>query len=150
MAGRTLPPSPRRLSPVTLGAPPLAVRDLKTYFYQDDGLVKAVDGASFDVFPGKTLGIVGERAAAKCYTRSIMRIVDRRRSHRRRTDPAAAGGECQRHGRPRSPTQGRWTRDARDRRRRDGLIFQEPMTSFSPVHTVGEQIDRGDPAAPAN
>src|SRR5918995_398334 len=56
----------------------LAVRDLKTYFFQDDGLVKAVDGASFDVFPGKTLGIVGESGCGKSVTaRSIMRIVDR-------------------------------------------------------------------------
>ena len=54
------------------------MRDLKTYFFQDDGLVKAVDGASFDVFAGKTLGIVGESGCGKSVTaRSIMRIVDR-------------------------------------------------------------------------
>src|SRR5215210_7188647 len=62
----------------THDSPLLAVRDLKTYFFQDDGLVKAVDGASFDVFPGKTLGIVGESGCGKSVTaRSIMRIVDR-------------------------------------------------------------------------
>src|SRR5215217_1073178 len=61
-----------------LDSPLLAVRDLKTYFFQDDGLVKAVDGASFDVFAGKTLGIVGESGCGKSVTaRSIMRIVDR-------------------------------------------------------------------------
>src|SRR5215212_7683715 len=62
----------------TSDSPLLAVRDLKTYFFQDDGLVKAVDGASFDVFPGRTLGIVGESGCGKSVTaRSIMRIVDR-------------------------------------------------------------------------
>src|SRR5215208_4651658 len=59
-------------------SPLLAVRDLKTYFFQDDGLVKAVDGASFDVIAGRTLGIVGESGCGKSVTaRSIMRIVDR-------------------------------------------------------------------------
>src|SRR5215218_8892934 len=62
----------------TSDLPLLAVRDLKTYFFQDDGLVKAVDGASFDVFAGRTLGIVGESGCGKSVTaRSILRIVDR-------------------------------------------------------------------------
>src|SRR5215207_6255445 len=62
----------------TSNSPLLAVRDLKTYFFQDDGLVKAVDGASFDVFAGRTLGIVGESGCGKSVTaRSIVRIVDR-------------------------------------------------------------------------
>ncbi|MDQ3413223.1 MAG: ATP-binding cassette domain-containing protein, partial [Chloroflexota bacterium] len=68
---------PRRGSqPPAAGAPLLKVRDLKTYFFQDDGTVKAVDGASFDVFPGKTLGIVGESGCGKSMTaRSILQIV---------------------------------------------------------------------------
>ena len=45
--------------------PLLAVRDLKTYFFQDEGTVKAVDGATFDVYPGQTLGIVAKAAAAR-------------------------------------------------------------------------------------
>src|SRR5215218_3198213 len=62
----------------TSDLPLLAVRDLKTYFFQDDGLVKAVDGASFDVFAGRTLGIVGESGCGKSVTaRSILRIIDR-------------------------------------------------------------------------
>src|SRR5215216_3219268 len=79
-----LPATPRPDDPATdfrlpTSDPPLlAVRDLKTYFFQDDGLVKAVDGASFDVFAGRTLGIVGESGCGKSVTaRSIMRIVDR-------------------------------------------------------------------------
>src|SRR5215207_6276620 len=82
--GENVPATPPPRDPASDSRPPtsdpplLAVRDLKTYFFQDDGLVKAVDGASFDVFAGKTLGIVGESGCGKSVTaRSIMRIVDR-------------------------------------------------------------------------
>ena len=58
--------------------PLLSVRDLKTYFPQDEGTVKAVDGVSFNLYPGRTLGIVGESGCGKSITaRSILRIVDR-------------------------------------------------------------------------
>jgi peptide/nickel transport system ATP-binding protein len=132
----------------------LAVRDLKTYFFQDDGLVKAVDGASFDVFPGKTLGIVGESGCGKSVTaRSIMRIVDR--------PGRIVGGQIllRRDGKSVSRLVGKSGRrpdregavdlvklkaDGAEMRAINGgeigLIFQEPMTSFSPVHTVGNQI----------
>jgi ABC-type dipeptide/oligopeptide/nickel transport system ATPase component len=56
----------------------LSIKNLKTYFYQDEGVVRAVDGASFNVYPGKTLGIVGESGCGKSVTaRSILRILDR-------------------------------------------------------------------------
>src|SRR5215217_6844222 len=137
-------------------SPLLAVRDLKTYFFQDDGLVKAVDGASFDVFAGKTLGIVGESGCGKSVTaRSILRIVDR--------PGRIVGGQIllQRDGetarrqdgktarRPKEGGQGavdlvKLKADGAEMRAINGgeigLIFQEPMTSFSPVHTVGNQI----------
>jgi peptide/nickel transport system ATP-binding protein len=128
--------------------PLLAVRDLKTYFFQDDGLVKAVDGASFDVFAGRTLGIVGESGCGKSVTaRSIMRIVDR--------PGRIVGGQIllRRDGKTarRSRGDGEGTidlvklkADGAEMRAINGgeigLIFQEPMTSFSPVHTVGNQI----------
>ena len=55
----------------------LSVHNLKTYFFQDEGIVKAVDGATFDVYPGQTLGIVGESGCGKSVTaQSILRIVD--------------------------------------------------------------------------
>src|SRR6476620_4487493 len=58
--------------------PLLSVRNLRTSFFQDEGVTKAVDGASFDVAPGKTLGIVGESGCGKSVTaQSILRIVDR-------------------------------------------------------------------------
>src|SRR5262245_32348988 len=57
--------------------PLLSVRNLKTYFPQDEGTVKAVDGVSFDLRAGRTLGIVGESGCGKSITaRSILRIVD--------------------------------------------------------------------------
>src|SRR5215212_9843383 len=138
----------------TSDSPLLAVRDLKTYFFQDDGLVKAVDGASFDVFAGRTLGIVGESGCGKSVTaRSIMRIVDR--------PGRIVGGQIllQRDGKSGSRRVGKsgsrndaggtidlvkLKADGAEMRAINGgeigLIFQEPMTSFSPVHTVGDQI----------
>jgi oligopeptide/dipeptide ABC transporter ATP-binding protein len=118
--------------------PILRVRDLRTYFFPEEGTVKAVDGASFDVHPGRTLGIVGESGCGKSVTaRSILRIVERpgrivsgeiwlRRDGAGETDLAVL-----------DPT----GREMRQVRGGDiGLVFQEPMTSFSPVHTVGNQM----------
>ena len=61
-----------------MAEPILEVRNLKTYFQQDEGVVRAVDGASFTLHPGRTLGIVGESGCGKSVTaRSILRIVER-------------------------------------------------------------------------
>ncbi|MBV9323660.1 MAG: ABC transporter ATP-binding protein [Chloroflexi bacterium] len=120
--------------------PLLSVRDLKTYFLSDEGVVKAVDGTSFDVYAGRTLGIVGESGCGKSVTaRSILRIVE---------DPGRiVGGQILLHAIPATdrevdlvtlPPSGREIRSIRT-----GLIayvFQEPMASFSPVHTIGNQI----------
>jgi peptide/nickel transport system ATP-binding protein len=118
--------------------PLLSVRNLRTSFFQDEGTTKAVDGASFDVHPGKTLGIVGESGCGKSVTaQSILRIVD---------DPGRieAGEILLRRGDGSEVDLVKLKRDSRAMRAirggEIGLIFQEPMTSFSPVHTVGAQI----------
>jgi peptide/nickel transport system ATP-binding protein len=121
-----------------MAEPILEVKDLKTYFTQDEGVVRAVDGASFALQQGKTLGIVGESGCGKSVTaRSILRIVERpgrieggeiwlRRADGSRTDLT------------RLDPQGAEMREIRGGE--IGLVFQEPMTSFSSYHTVGNQI----------
>src|SRR5512147_2270922 len=118
--------------------PLLSVRNLKTSFFQDEGTTKAVDGATFDVHPGKTLGIVGESGCGKSVTaQSILRIVE---------DPGRiVGGEILLRRSDGSVVDlVKLKRDGREMRAIRGgdigLVFQEPMTSFSPVHTVGAQI----------
>ncbi len=123
-------------------APILSVRDLKTYFFQDEGTVKAVDGASFDVYARKTLGIVGESGCGKSVTaKSILRIVER--------PGRIVGGSIllRRNSGNGQPPELDLTQldptglEMRQIRGGDiGLVFQEPMTSFSPVHTIGNQI----------
>ena len=118
--------------------PLLSVRNLKTSFFQDEGTTKAVDGASFDVLPGKTLGIVGESGCGKSVTaQSILRIVD--------APGRIVDGEILLTRKDGTETDlvklkadGREIRSIRGGE--IGLIFQEPMTSFSPVHTVGAQL----------
>ena len=129
------------LPPQTL----LSVQNLKTYFAQDEGTVKAVDGVSFDLQQGGTLGIVGESGCGKSVTaRSILGLVDRPGrivegaiQFRRRAGGGGAGGgpvvDLTKLA-PNGP-------DMRAIRGAEiALIFQEPMSSFSPVHTVGSQI----------
>ena len=124
--------------------PLLSVRDLKTYFSQDEGTVKAVDGVSFDLMPGATLGIVGESGCGKSMTaRSILRLVERPgrivegEIWFRRPTGVAPDAEPVVDLTKLEP-------DSDEMRAIRGaeiaLIFQEPMSSFSPVHTVGNQI----------
>src|SRR2546429_549407 len=121
----------------------LSVRNLKTHFSQDEGLVKAVDGVSFDMAPGATLGIVGESGCGKSVTaRSILRIVDR---PGRIVDgeiwfrrPPVNGGPARTVNLAQLEPNGHEMRAIRGAE--IALIFQEPMSSFSPVHSVGRQI----------
>ena len=121
----------------------LSVRNLKTYFPQEEGLVRAVDGVSFDLYPGVTLGVVGESGCGKSVTaRSILRIVDRpgrivegEIQFRR---PGADGGGGQVVDLTKLAPNGPEIRSIRGAE--IALIFQEPMSSFSPVHSVGNQI----------
>src|SRR5207245_1024439 len=127
----------------TAAAPLLSVRNLKTYFAQDEGTVRAVDGVSFDLSPGVTLGVVGESGCGKSITaRSILRIVDRPgrivegEIHFRRSASNGAGADVVDLAKlePNSAEM-RAIRGAEI-----ALIFQEPMSSFSPVHSIGNQI----------
>ncbi len=123
--------------------PLLSVRDLSTHFPLDEGTVVAVDGASFDLYPSQTLGIVGESGCGKSVTaRSILGILDK--------PGEIVGGEIMFRYRGRNGEQEEF-RDLTDfdpdgsemRAIRGGeiaYVFQEPMTSFSPVHTVGNQL----------
>jgi len=124
--------------------PLLSVIDLRTYFHLYEGMVRAVDGVSFDLRQGQTLGIIGESGCGKSVTvQSIMRLVP--------TPPGRIeGGQIL----LRLPdAEGRQTEVVdiaalkpdsaelqRIRWRHIAMIFQEPMTAFSPVHTVGNQI----------
>jgi peptide/nickel transport system ATP-binding protein len=123
----------------------LSVRNLKTYFAQDEGTVKAVDGVSLELYPGATLGIVGESGCGKSVTaRSILRIVDRPgrivegEIHFRRPAPAGAAAGNQVVDLAKLAPNSQEMRAIRGAE--IALIFQEPMSSFSPVHTVGNQI----------
>ena len=123
--------------------PILIVRDLRTYFFAEEGVVKAVDGASFELHAGRTLGIVGESGCGKSVTaRSILRIVERPgrivsgEIHLRR--PGGNGHPGETVDVVRLDPGGRDIRQIRGGE--IGLVFQEPMTSFSPVHTIGNQM----------
>jgi peptide/nickel transport system ATP-binding protein len=125
--------------------PLLSVRNLKTYFPQDEGTVKAVDGASFDVHSGRTLGIVGESGCGKSITaRSILRIVDRPgrivagQILFQRQNVADAADVDAMVDLTQLTSYGEEMRAIRGAE--IALILQEPMSSFSPVHTVGNQI----------
>ncbi|MDD4825400.1 MAG: ABC transporter ATP-binding protein [Mesotoga sp.] len=109
----------------------LQVEDLRTYFHTEDGIVKAVDGVTFDVFPGETLGIVGESGCGKSVTSlSIMRLLDEKGE--------IAGGRISFDGEdvlaiPESKMMKIRGNDM-------AMIFQEPMTALNPVFTIGFQI----------
>jgi len=111
--------------------PILSIRDLRTTFFTDDGEVNAVNGISFDLAPGETLGIVGESGSGKSVTAlSILRLVSK--------PGRIVSGEVRFKGRNLlALTEG----EMRDIRGDDiSMIFQEPMTSLDPLYSVGDQI----------
>jgi len=118
--------------------PLLEVRNLETHFYSVEGTLKAVNGVSFSLFDGQTLGIVGESGCGKSVTsQSILGIVPR--------SGRIVGGQILLRTdeddyldlttlNPRG-------QEIRDIRGRDiAMVFQEPMSAFSPVYTIGNQI----------
>ncbi len=117
--------------------PLLSVRDLRVGFRLDEGVVRAVDGVSFDVAPGQVVGIVGESGCGKSVTmKAVLQLID--------PPGRIAGGEIlfRRAGGmvdlARLAPRGAEMRALRGAE--IALIPQEPMAAFSPVHTVGEQI----------
>ena len=110
----------------------LEVKNLETSFFSEYGVVKAVDNVSFDVYRGKTLGIVGESGCGKSVTSlSIMRLIPN-------PPGRITGGEILYKGEnllTKTPDQMRKIRG-----NEISMIFQEPMTSLNPVFTIGNQI----------
>jgi len=116
----------------------LEVRDLKTYFFLDEGILKAVDGVDFDLADRETVGVIGESGSGKTqFARSLMRLM---------TEPGeiVKGTALLRRKDDDIIDMLALEPDADELRSIRGneiaMIFQEPMTAFSPVHTVGAQI----------
>lgn len=110
----------------------LEVKDLRTYFYTRDGIVRSVDGVSFSISEGETLAIVGESGCGKSVTSlSLLRLI-----------PSPPGkivsGSILFHGKDLLKLSDEEMRDIRGDK--ISMIFQEPMTSLNPVLTIGRQI----------
>ncbi len=115
----------------------LEIKNLKTYFFFDEGIVRAVDGVSMTLERGKTLGVVGESGCGKSVTaQSVLQIVG--------AGSRIVSGEILFHRDDEiiDLTQFKPTSEGlRQIRGRDiAMIFQEPMTAFSPVYTIGRQL----------
>ena len=112
-------------------APILRVSDLRTWFLTDAGPVRAVDGVSFDLFAGETLGIVGESGSGKSVcAKSIMRLLD---------EPARiVGGSITFRGRDLATLDKEAIREVRGRE--IAMVFQDPMTSLNPVLRIARQL----------
>ena len=123
-----------------MAEPILSVRNLQTQFFGPEGVVRAVDGVDFDVFEGRTLGVVGESGCGKSVTaRSILRIVER-------PGRVVGGQVLLRPADGGAPTDLLALPEEKMRAvrgREIALIFQEPMASFSQYYTVGNQIIEG-------
>jgi peptide/nickel transport system ATP-binding protein len=127
----------------------LEVRNLKTYFFLDEGVVRAVDDVSFEIDRGTVLGVVGESGCGKSVlARSIMRIVrppgrfvEGQIIYRRSTEGGPEDADPDSIDLVELPTDGPEMREIRGGE--ITMVFQEPMVSFSPVHTVGSQIIEG-------
>lgn len=118
--------------------PLVEIRDLQTHFYTDDGIVKAVEGVDLDVYPNRTLCILGESGCGKSImARSILRIVD--------APGRIVGGSIKyRNAEGRTidlATAKQGTKELRQIRGQDiAMIFQEPMSSLGPIQKIGKQI----------
>ena len=107
-------------------------KNLKTYFYTEDGIVKAVNDVSFNVREGETIGIVGESGCGKSVTSmSLMRLIPN-------PPGKIVGGDILFEGKSVLKMTDEEMRELRGNK--VSVIFQEPMTSLNPVFTIGDQI----------
>lgn len=107
----------------------LEIKELKTYFYSDEGVVPAVDGVDITIHEGETVGIVGESGCGKSVTSlTTMRL----------TPGKVVGGSIQFNGKDLLSLPEAEMREIRGNEM--AMIFQEPMTSLNPVFTIGQQI----------
>ena len=119
-------PSPSATRPL------LRVEELRTWFHTRSGIARAVDGVSFDVFPGETVGVVGESGCGKSVTAlSLLRLIDP-------PGRIEAGSRIEFEGRDLLTASDEDIRKVRGNRM--AMVFQEPMTALNPVFTVGDQI----------
>lgn len=125
----------------------LEIKNLKTHFHLQEGIVRAVDGVTFAIRRGRTLGIIGESGCGKSVTaHSILRlvpsppgnIVDGEIRLHRRENGNAAGQSQEQTDLARLDPRGAEIRAIRGAE--ISMVFQEPMTSFGPMHTIGNQI----------
>jgi peptide/nickel transport system ATP-binding protein len=125
-------PAVRPRTGANAGEPLLVVKDLKTHFFTDRGVARAVDGVSFAIPAGSTLGLVGESGCGKSVTAlSILRLVQ--------SPPGRiVGGSITLDGRDLLQCSEEEIRHVRGNQ--ISMIFQEPMTSLNPVFTIGNQI----------
>src|SRR6185369_4635489 len=126
MAEPTRPAAPASATPL------LSVRDLRTYFYTENGVARAVDGVSFDIGAGETVGLVGESGCGKSVTAlSLLRLI-------RPPGRIEPGSSISFEGRDLVTIDESAMRAVRGAR--ISMVFQEPMTALNPVFTVGDQI----------
>ena len=130
-------PMETSVEPITFGTIPagqslLEIRGLRTYFYTESGVAKAVDGVDLDVRQGEVLGLVGESGSGKSVTAlSVLRLVP---------DPPGriVAGEIRYKGRDLLKLS--WDEIRAIRGKEISMVFQEPMTSLNPVFTIGMQV----------
>ncbi len=110
----------------------LEVKNLKTYFYTDEGVVRAVDGISFDIKKGETLGMIGESGCGKSVSAlSIMRLISEPPGRIMEGEINFQGENLREKSEPEM---------RRIRGNEIAMVFQEPMTSLNPLFTIGDQI----------
>ena len=113
-------------------APLLQIRGLRTHFFTESGVARAVDGVDLDIMKGEVLGLVGESGSGKSVTAlSILRLIP---------DPPGriVGGEIRFNGDNLLDVS--WEEIRKVRGKEISMIFQEPMTSLNPVFTIGRQV----------